>query len=192
MNKKLISIFFRYLIILLVSLGNLKIFYLILTPATVSSLKFFLLIFGNEVVTISNKIITSNFVIELIPACVAGSAFFLLTILIFSTANIKTKVRINVLLISLASLFILNLIRILVLVNIYGSIYFESVHWIFWNVLSTLLVVAIWLTLIKIYKIKSIPVYTDVRYLFSLIKKHKKPKTKPATKWPRTKNRKVF
>ncbi|MFH0906024.1 MAG: hypothetical protein V1824_01655, partial [archaeon] len=73
---------------------------------------------------------------------------------------------------SLGYLLILltNIIRItillLILIN-FGSNLFETVHILFWRIMATLLVVLIWIFLIKKYKIRTIPLYSDLRYLIS-------------------------
>ncbi len=70
-------------------------------------------------------------------------------------------------------IFAFNIVRILVLVFVYvtfGKNYFDALHLVLWQVVSTIVVVLIWLFLIKKYKIKRIPVYSDVKYLIKLMK----------------------
>jgi len=170
MNKTL-NIFLRYIIIILAGLGNLYIFYKIFTPLTLRAVSFLL-----SSPTIQNLIIFNSRTIELIPACIAGSAYYLLLILNLTTPNIKLRQRIKILAISFIALFILNTLRIVILAILANSIYFASLHMIFWYGVSTIFVVGIWICLVKIYKIKSIPVYTDFEYLYRLITKNKTKK----------------
>jgi len=171
--NKLTNLFIRYIIILVTGLGNLWLFYTVLTPLTIYML-YLLLSIVTSTTILGNTLMTSFITIELIPACVAGSAFYLLFILNLSTPQIKTKKRINILLFTFASLFVLNILRISILISTSNTIYFNTLHWIFWHILSTIFVFVIWLLTIKIYKIKNIPIYSDAKHLIKLTKKHKK------------------
>ena len=171
-SKKLTNLFTRYIIILLLGLGNLFIFYKTLTPLTLYTLKTILSIFTKA--TISENIITTqNFQVQLIPACIAGSAYYLLLILNLSTPDIKLNKRLKILLLSFLSLLILNILRILFLISINKTILFNPLHEIFWYAISTIFVIAIWIFLVKKYKIKNTPAYDDLRFLSKLVKKKK-------------------
>jgi len=169
------SMFLRYITILLLGLGNLYLFYKLLTPLTVSVLAGLVSLFTNPIV-IENSIYLKRFTVEIIRACVAGSAFYLLSILIFSTGEIKPEKRIKILLGSFALLFSANMIRLLFLVSIINASYFETIHWFLWNFVSVIFVVGIWLLIVYTYKIKQIPIYSDFKYLTSLIKSGKEAK----------------
>ena len=180
MNKqsnKILGLFLRYSTILLLGIGNLYIIYKILTPLTIHTIHKILLIF-TDTTLVGNIISTNNIVIEIVPACVAGSAFYLLFLLILSAANIKPKTRTKALLTAFAMFFALNIIRILILIPLADTSYFEIVHWVFWHIISTLFVIGIWFSVVKIYKIKSIPIYTDFRYIKNLINPIKNSKRK--------------
>ena len=179
-SKKISRIFLRYIIIFLAGIGNLYLIYKLLTPITIHTLNIILSIFTNT--TLVGNIIQLNTIsIEIVPACVAGAAFYLLFLLILSTADIKHETRIKAIISSFAILFALNILRILILIPMANASYFETVHWIFWHIVSTIFVVAIWFHTVKTYKIKSIPIYTDIKYIKSLIKR-KKPKRKKKNK----------
>jgi len=175
MKKDIKKIFFRYLIILIAGLGNLVLFYKFLTPLTVHSVGGILSIFTQTVIK-NSTIYLRELEIQIIPSCVAGSAFYLLFILNLTTRKIKANKRIKILLVSFASLFVLNLSRILILIAINKKPYFESVHWVFWNLISIVFIAGIWIAMTKIYKIREIPVYSDVKYLINTRKKSKKRK----------------
>ena len=174
-SKRIIGLFTRYFLLLLAGIGNLYIFYKILTPITVKFSGTILSFFVKTTI-IGNMILTKGVIIEIVPACVAGAAFYLLFLLIFSTAEVKPKKRFFALITAIAILFILNILRITFLTLIVDKAYFPATHWILWHLASTIFVVAIWFFIIKIYKIKSIPIYSDIKYLASLIKSQKKSK----------------
>ncbi len=172
MKKQSITIWdilFRYILISLLGIGNLVLFYTILTPAT-TYLIVFLLNFFDKTTIQGNLILFNSSVIKLIPACVAGSAFYLLLILNLSTPNIKFNKRIKILILSFLALFLLNVSRITILALVKDTIYFNLTHLFFWYVLSTIFVVGIWIASIKIFNIQNIPIYDDLMYILKLTK----------------------
>ena len=171
-TKKICFMFSRYVFIFLLGIGNLFLIYKIVTPITIFLVGKTVTLFGS-IYSLGNLFYFSDFNVMLIPACVAGSAFFLLVFLVFSTANISPKKRILALLTSTAILLLLNYIRIILMISIANTLYFETVHWIFWNLTSVLFVVVIWFFVAKIYKINEVPIYSDIKYLISL--RNKKP-----------------
>jgi len=171
-SQKIIGLFSRYVLIVLLGLGNIYLLYAVLTPLTISALSLILPLFGKVIIQgISIKI--SYYTINIVPACVAGAAFYLLFILLFSTPGIKPRERINILIFSFVTLFILNVARIIVLIFLLDKPYFEVAHWIFWNIISTVFVVGIWVAVTFIYRLKAVPIFSDVKYLVSLVKKAK-------------------
>lgn len=170
------DIFLRYILIILVALPNLYLFYLIFTPLTLYPLYFIFNLFIET--SLENNILFINgFSIEIIKACVAGSAYYLLFVLNMSIPNIKLKKRAQMILYSFLLLLFFNILRIVILSFILfsGSSYFEVTHRFFWYFMSTVLVILIWFTEVKIFKIKDIPIYSDLSFLFkkSLLKKQK-------------------
>jgi len=173
---KLIDIFTRYLIALALAFPNLFIFYFTFTPLTIYSSYFLLNIFFNTSLT-GNLITITNTSIVIIPACIAGSAYYLLTILNLTTP-MKLKTRIYSLLFSYFVFLLINILRIFtvsVLFVYYPGIFFLT-HLLFWYVLSTLFVVGIWFLSVKIFKIKDIPAYTDLKTIAKEIKPKKRTK----------------
>lgn len=162
----------RY-IILLGLMFSLPLIYFIFTPLTIYSIVFLLKIFFKEVVL--NKtliIINAKTLIEIIPPCIAGSAYLLLLIL-----NLSVKMSIKKRVLSIISSFLilltLNILRILLLTLLYYNdfVYFDFTHKLFWYVLSTVFVIGIWFLVVKIFSIKDIPVYSDMKYLIKSIKR---------------------
>jgi len=47
-----------------------------------------------------------------------------------------------------------------------GSSFFDFTHKIFWYAGSTIFVIAIWFLEVKIFKIKGIPIYDDLKFLY--------------------------
>lgn len=176
-TKKITNLFARYFIILLIALGNFYILYKILTPLTLHATNQILSIFTTTFL-IENTIHLKHVIIEIAPACVAASAFYLLIALLLSTSDIKFKTRIYAIITAIAILFALNIARIVALTPFTNQPYFETLHWIFWHLISIIFVLVTYLLTIKIYKIKSTPIYSDFKYLKSLTKqKRKKRKT---------------
>jgi len=166
-SKKTINLFSRYIAILIFGAGNLYLIYKIFTPLTVHTTNLFLKIF-TQTTLVGNTIHLNQSIIEIAPPCVVGSAFYLLLVLFFSVADVKPKTRTYAILTALSVFFALNIIRILILTPLIATTYFETIHWMFWHVISTLFVAGTYIVTVKTYKIKSIPFYSDIKYLKSL------------------------
>ncbi len=173
--KQFISLIIRYAILVIVAIPNLWLFYFIFTPLTIYPVYFLLNLFFDAYLITTTILINDLFPIELIPACIAGSAYFLLLILNLATPNINTKKRLSMIAFSFLALLILNILRIflLSLVFISQSVLFDIAHKFFWYIVSIVFVVAIWFIEIRIFKIKQIPFYSDIKFLFknSILKK---------------------
>ncbi len=172
---KLRNIFLRYLIIILIALPNLFIFYFIFTPLTIYPLFALFKLFFSNVLLINNSFyILDKFFIEIIPACIAGSAYYLLFVLNLSVPNISIKKRLKMLLFSFTFLWFLNILRIFILslTFVSESSFFDLTHKLFWYAGATIFVVLIWFIEVKTFKIKDIPIYSDVKFLY---KKSLKP-----------------
>lgn len=167
-NKKFLYLFLRYFILILIGLFGIPIIYKILTSITSYGVYFPLKIFTNA--SISNNLIflSNNIILELIPACIAGAAYYFLLILNLSIPNMEHVKRIKMILFGFALLFIFNVIRILLLsfLLISNSSLFDITHKIFWYFLSIIFIVFIWFFEVKVFKIKEIPFYTDLNFLY--------------------------
>lgn len=171
LSKQFLNLLIRYAILIIIALPGLWLFYFIFTPLTVYPVYFLLSLFFDTSL-IGNIILISNyFPIELIGACIAGSAYYLLLILNLSIPKIKLQKRAKMILLSFASLLILNILRIflLSLIFISGASWFDITHKLFWYLGSIVFVIGIWFAEVKFFKIKEIPFYSDIRNLFSLI-----------------------
>jgi len=162
----------------LIAIPGLWIFYIIFTPLTLYPIYFLLNLFFDA--TLSGNIITvyNCFPIEIIEACVAGSAYYLLLILNLSTPNILLKKRLRIIAESFLALLIINLLRILFLSVMYvsGSGLFDVTHKIFWYFSNIILIVGIWFFMVKSFKLKETPFYSDIKFFFNLKKKANKSK----------------
>jgi len=171
MKKKSFNILFRYLILLVLTAFSLPIIYKIFTPLTIDTTVSLLRTLYEVTTNNTILIIESRTFIQIIPACVAGSAYLLLLILNL-TLPMKFEKRIYSIFLSFLILFILNILRIFLLSILYHNQtpYVDFTHKLFWYGLSTVFVILIWFFIVKIFRIKEIPVYTDFKYLIKNIK----------------------
>jgi len=162
------SILLRYFLLVILAVPNLFLFYFIFRPLTLYPVYFLFGLFFNPSLA-GNIIIFKGIAIELINACIAGSAYYLLSILNLSTPKIKLKKRIKMIFLSLGIFLIINILRIFLLgvFFIKGYSFFSIAHELFWYFGSTILVVAIWFAEVKLFKIKEIPIYSDVKFLYN-------------------------
>lgn len=129
---------------------------------------------------INNSIVVNNHAFTFISACVALPAYYLLLFLILTTKDIDFKHSVKLFFIGSLLILLLNIIRIdLLIISFinFGKDFFDSIHLVFWKFVSGLYVALVWIFLSKWYKIKNIPVYSDLKYLYSksLLKQRKKP-----------------
>jgi len=175
-ENNLAGLLLRYAILILFVILSVKVFYLIFTQITVYSVYFILKQFFT--VTLANNFLWINSSpIEIIGPCVAGSAYLLMLILNLSTPNIKTSKRIGMFFFSFAVLLLINVLRIVLLSFLFlaGNSFFDMAHLLFWYIGSVIFVVGIWFLSVKIFKVKEIPFYSDLMFLFKSSKfNHKK------------------
>ncbi len=117
---------------------------------------------------IDDFLIYNETYVKLIPSCAAASAYFLLLLLVVLTKDIKFLTRIKIFLLGSLAILLFNLLRIMLLIlilNNYSISLFNSIHLFFWAIASSILVAFIWIYLTKRYKIRSIPIYSDLKYL---------------------------
>ncbi len=169
-GQKIHLLFLRYLFLLLLAFPNLQLLYAIFTPLTIYPVYFFLKLFFS--VSLSNNIIILNgFTIQLVKACIAGSAYYLLLILNLTTP-MPLKKRLPAIFFSLSCFLLINIARIFLFSILFLQSFsiFSLTHLVFWYFLSSAIVFAIWFAEIKLFKIYEIPVYSDIKFLCSKIK----------------------
>ncbi|MBT4175073.1 pacearchaeosortase [Candidatus Woesearchaeota archaeon] len=158
----------RYVLAVLVGIFY-QIFYWIFSPWTLHS-TYWILNLVYDVVLEGNLISFDSVTFALIPACTAATAYLLLTMLILVTRGIKLLTRIKIWIYGCLLILVFNTLRIFLLIWIYvtfGQNYFDALHLMFWHVVSTVVVILIWIGLTKKYKVKGIPVYSDLKYILS-------------------------
>lgn len=163
-KKHIFDISFRYILLVLIALGNLKLFYFIFKPLTVYPVYFTLKILYGGVLIGADTIFFKGYYAQIIPACVAGAAYYFLLMLNLTTP-MHLKKRIYSLLFILGGFLILNIVRILIFSKLMfvGYQYFDITHKLSWYFGSTIVVVVLWFISVHLFKIKDIPVITDVK-----------------------------
>ena len=167
------SILIRYSILVVLAVSSFRLFYVIFTPLTIYPVFFLLKIFYN--VSLSGTLIFfDHSFIQLVDACIAGSAYYLLIVLNLTTPMPVKKIVPSLLFTLLAFLFI-NVFRIFLFSILFfvSSPLFSIFHLIFWYALSAVFVFAVWFANTKLFNIKEIPVYSDFKFLYSSIVRNK-------------------
>jgi hypothetical protein len=170
-NSRPIGIISRYIFVLILGSIGFSLFYIVFTPLTFYPSFLLLKIFYSaQALPQSATIILLGHQIRLIEACIAGSAYFLLFML-----NLLTPMQLNMRIKSLFYLcftfLFINIIRIFIFTSLYASDfeYFDVFHRAIWYFGSTFMVVFIWFSNVYLFKIKSIPAYTDFKYIYKQI-----------------------
>ncbi len=167
LNKQFLGIVARYSILLLVAVPNFWIFYALFTPLTIYLVHLSLSLFFDTLLVGNVIILDARIPIEIVPSCVAGSAYYLLLVLNLSIAKIKLKDRIKMISLSFLIFLLINVLRIFVLSTILLSNFelFILTHKILWYLMSTVFVIGIWFFEVRLFKIKEIPFYSDLKFL---------------------------
>ena len=171
MNSRL-SLFFRYILLIIVGLSGLYLFYLVFTPLTIYPVYAILKLVYSSALLDNNLIILNGYSIALIPACIAGAAYYFILILNLA-APMNLRIRLKSLLFMFISFLFLNILRIVIFSALFvgGFELFDIAHKTVWYLGSTALVVAIWFSAVYAFKIITIPFYTDFKTLFSYVRK---------------------
>lgn len=160
----------RYVVLGLLGTFNLKLFYLIFTPLTVYPVFWIVSLFTESSTLLPGNILFFSGLpdyVEIIPACIAGAAYYLLIILNLSTPMEIDK-RMKSLGFILLTFLVLNVARILIFIGLLnlGYQYFDIAHSFVWYFGSTILIILIWFLNVWMFKIQGIPVYTDFKRIF--------------------------
>jgi len=169
-NNFIRSLILRYIILVLIAIPNLYLFYKIFTPLTFFPVYFLLDLFF-ETVKINYSILIDGKLIEIISSCIAGSAYYLILILNLTIPNIKISKRLKMILFGFGIFLIINILRITILSVLFFNdyIYFDFIHKFFWYFVSIIMVLFIWFLEVKIFKLKQVPIYSDIKKLKSFI-----------------------
>jgi exosortase/archaeosortase family protein len=168
----ILDIVLRYLIGA-ISFLAIPVFYMMFTPMTLGLTWLIMSLFYH--VQISGNVLFFpgfNASVEIISACIAGSAYFLLFLLNIFTREIKILKRIYALLFSFACLFFVNILRLVLTISLFlnNSAWFDFTHKAFWFILSIVFVVLIWILTVKVFRISEVPVYSDVVAILKRLK----------------------
>ena len=179
-GRHLIYLILRYTTALLLGLF-ISLFYKIFTPLTLKTLYLFLSMASTSIVLHGSIFSINGFTVNIIPACVSGSAYYLLVVLNMLTPMGIIK-RISFLISNLFLFFIFNILRILFLIYLLIvhtpiSLY-NTIHKFLWIFVSTILVLSIWLLSMKLFNVDKIPLSSDIHYILSKLVKRKNKKVK--------------
>ena len=137
----------------------MAILYIIFTPLTVSPVYWLLKkIYADTVLLGTTTLYFQDNYANIVEACVAGAAYYLLLIL-----NLTTPMPLLILVVFL----VFNILRIVIFARLLvtGADYFDTAHQITWYFGSTVLVIIVWFVNVLLLDIRTIPIYTDVKSL---------------------------
>ena len=160
----------RISIAILLLIIPFNIFYFLLSQATLQSSLPFLYLLGYSISVEGYTLLIDSHILKFVPACVATSAYYLLTLLVLLTKDIKLKDRFCLVLYGSFLIFLMNIIRIDILLYVlieFGKNWFDKIHIFFWHLISSVYVALVWIFLAYKFKVKSIPVYSDFKFLLS-------------------------
>ncbi len=171
-TRDTIEMFVRYLLLALIPIGGMAILYIIFTPLTVSPVYWLLKkMYADTVLLGTTTLYFQQNYANIVEACVAGAAYYLLLILNLTTPMPLLK-RAKSITFILVVFLVFNILRIVIfarlLVN--GADYFDSAHQITWYFGSTVLVIVVWFVNVLLFDIREIPIYTDVKSLMQEIR----------------------
>ncbi len=156
----------RLFLMFFVVLDPWNIFYHLLLAPTLHLTKFFF----SEGVIEGTSFLIQGYALNFIPACIATIAYILLALLILSTKDLSWKQRTAMFLTGSIMIFIANMLRIWVLLHFlltYGYETFSLWHLFIWHGVSSIFVALTWIVLVRLYHVKSIPAYDDLKELNS-------------------------
>jgi exosortase/archaeosortase family protein len=170
--RQTLGMFARYLILALVPLGGMALFYLVFTPLTIYPVFWILKkIYADSVLLGTTTLYFQEQYANIVPACVAGAAYYLLVILNLTTPMPLLQ-RLKSLVFMLVVFLALNILRIVIFANLLaqGANYFDIAHQMAWYFGSTVLIIIVWFITVLIFGIRNIPIYTDVTTLIAEIR----------------------
>jgi len=145
----------------------MAILYIIFTPLTVSPVYWLLKkIYADTVLLGTTTLYFQDNYANIVEACVAGAAYYLLLILNLTTPMPLLK-RLKSIIFILVVFLVFNILRIVIFARLLvtGADYFDTAHQITWYFGSTVLVIIVWFVNVLLLDIRTIPIYTDVKSL---------------------------
>ena len=163
-------IFLRYLSLILLGpiIFSSNLFYSLFLKLTIYPISWLLSLYSTSLVAFDIIVIQGSR-IEIIAACVAVSAYFLL-IAINLLTPMKPLKRLGSLVLSCLLLLLFNILRIFLLTLLYLHNYdhLNLVHKTLWYTLNLLIVVLIWFFMVWAFKIKNVPIFSDFMAIWQL------------------------
>jgi exosortase/archaeosortase family protein len=158
----------RYGLVAILGALALEPLYWFLTPLTVQTVKILISTVTSVTLLGETTLYIKGEYISLVPACIAGAAYYLLLICA-CTIPLTWKERGKVLGISWGLLFVFNVIRILgtTYLATTGNSLFTVTHAFFWYAGSTVMVILCWILTTTYCKIQTIPFVTDLTALYA-------------------------
>jgi len=142
-------------------------FALVLVPLT--ALTAFLLLSIVYPVRIDGPVLSiASAQFSIISACAATLAYILLAELILLTGGISFSQGLRMFCIGALLIFSMNIVRVVLLIALYmeyGKNTFDTVHILFWHLVSTFFVAAVWIFIVEWYKIRTFPVLSDIKHV---------------------------
>lgn len=177
-RSAVVSLSLRYGILLALGLANLllgenSLFYTIFTPLTINPVfHIFQLLYEDATLFSTHTIFIKGYYATIIPACVAGSAYYLLLILNLTTPMARPK-RLWCLAYTFILFLVLNILRIVMFGALLtkGYPYFDITHLATWYFGSTVLVAGIWFSALYVLRIPGAPVFTDLQSIMKDVRR---------------------
>ena len=180
-NRNVATLLLRYGILLVLPLFSFALFYMLFTPLTVAPVYALIkVLYPGAVLLGSSTIFFQGEYAQIIPACIAGAAYYLLIILNLTTPMDAAQ-RAKSLLFLIAAFLVLNIFRILLFMYWFASgfNYFDIAHQATWYFGSTVMIVLVWFANVLLFRIQAIPVYTDILEIVKDIRQTPTPSPHP-------------
>ena len=170
-------VFGRYVFLGLIAAFGLPLLYFFLKPLTIYPALLAIKLFYHNTFLLpgTNTIYVAGNYVSIIEACVGVAAYYLLIFLNFTTP-MKGIVRVKSLAFLAFTFLIINVIRIVLFTGLFvsGYSFFNFAHTVVWYIGSTALIVILWFVNVFVFKIRKVPVHSDIETLIKQINKSKK------------------
>jgi len=131
---------------------------------------------GSFSVSYAIRILGGEATVNIVKYCVTASAYYLLTLFCIITMGIALWKRVLMFIIGSALIFGMNIARIVVLIVVMlnNSEIFKAAHFALGFLLSVGYVILVWVLLSFLFKVKTVPFYSDIKFLTHEMLKKKK------------------
>jgi len=181
-HSQLSDLIGRYALFFMVLSFGLTFVERLLTAPTIYTLYKTLRLIYPEVILENIYIFVNGHLFEISSICMMGAVYWFLLLLVLATANLRLSTRVLSIALAWLAVFVFNIIRMILLISIVNSSYFDSSHWIFENIIAAIVLVLIWWAIVRLYHIESVPFYSDLKYIQSITPPPKKRRPiSPAT-----------